>query len=147
MKRLRGYNSYIVERFEIIDKVDYIRDILQDLEDSGFVISMDIIKSTHTNYHREIPVRKIHYLDIIIGKEGRETFTWVEVKDSIIRLYEWYYSEYEKKLSDGTSSFFNLIRIFSGNIEFGIGWKTEDDFKIIGDSKEFRSINIRVRMD
>ena len=90
MKYLKSYNSL----FESTD-LNTIKDILLDLEDEQFTIEVNN-KSTQWRYS--------DYSEIIIkrnvsgqngGLMGFE-FIWKEVKETIFRLMDYYYSENDK---------------------------------------------------
>ena len=146
MRYLKTYNSL----FESTD-LNTIKDILLDLEDEQFTIEVNN-KSTQWRYS--------DYSEIIIkrnvsghngGLMGFE-FIWKEVKETIFRLMDYYYSENDKPeignnkilLTNGekmrirelyTNSpfrFFGHFRSGSGAsdrlVEFGIGFTNEEDF-------------------
>lgn len=131
---------------------------------------------------RMLPKNRADYLEVHIStkysredKEGREipgaptppggkypstTFLWFEVKDVIIRLCEYYYSEYTPGIDSKTSNEIGIkyksnspfrasnagsFRMFDGRVEFGIGWTSEEDFKL-DDFTSFTSLNLIIKL-
>lgn len=131
MKHLKNYNI-----FESI-KVDYqsenyfinnIGDILLELKDDGFLVDIRLSRINPVEY--EIRISKPGY--------NRNLIYWSEVKDEIIRLTEYSYSnDYSVRFwADGVEWIAEIDRI---------GFKKEDDFKGISDSITQFSIRILLK--
>lgn len=168
MKHLRPY-----QLFESID-IDIIKDILLDLEDNQFTIEVNN-KSREWRYNA--------YTEIIIkrnvsghngGLMGFE-FIWRDIKGTIFRLMDYYYTENAKPeinsnkivLSNRekmaikdlyTNSPFRLFGYIRNGfaasdrmVEFGIGFTSEEDFNkakdsyVIGDYTRFEKIKILIK--
>lgn len=171
-----SYNL-IQEKSHIDDMEEYIRDILIELEDIGLQVEIDRtrkdVEGSKTKGHSEtfIEVRIMRpwgSSDRVIpgvaappsGKYPGNLFFWYEVKDSIIRLNDWYYSysgnEYTPGISGKTARELEKIgikynsnspfRMFTGGIEFGIGWYKPEDFDLIGDFISFDRLRIEIKV-
>jgi hypothetical protein len=75
------------------------------------------------------------------GGYPAELFMWFEIKDAIIGLCEYVYSE--------TDPIDNRIqhpfRMFSSGTEFGIGWHKAEDFTL-GDFISFTSLKLVIKL-
>ena len=164
MKYLRRFN-------ESVD-IDIIKDILLDLEDERFTIEVNP-RSREWRYNA--------YTEIIIkrsvsghngGLMGFE-FIWRDIKDTIFRLMDYYYSENAKPeinnnkivlsnkekmtIKDLYNSPFRLFGYIRNGfaasdrmVEFGIGFTSEEDFNnaqdnSIGDYTIFEKIKILIK--
>lgn len=145
-----------------------IKDIFLDMtdDDSNFNVS---IRRSWEKSEFEVIITRGSFLD---GRNKREIpgapvppgggypanlFLWFEIKDTIIRLCEYVYSETE--LTPGINSKqFNALRnmgikyesnspfrMFNGGVEFGIGWHKEEDFTL-GDFISFTSLKIVIKL-
>lgn len=170
MKYLKTYQIFESGLTDIDSMEEDIKDILQELEDDGFVITIDrhtsINGSKLKNIFLEIYVKKPWGSpDRVVpdlpappsGKYPGNIFFWREVKESIIRLVEWYYSN--KHYTPGIN--YNIskelqkmgikidnsspLRMFCGGVEFGIGWSNEDDFKNFEDTISFTNLRLLMR--
>lgn len=75
-------------------------------------------------------------------------FFWFEIKDAIIRLTEWYYSQSIHKPIDKKDKQFkedSPLRFFNSGIEFGVGWSKEEDFPL-DDLISFTSLRIEIKL-
>jgi hypothetical protein len=177
MKYLIKYRLFESLGFEDVEESErYIRDILQELEDDGFEITIDkhisrvdgeknrnlyfevYIKRPRNSPPRVIPGVPEPFSTNHPGKYPGDIFLWKEVKDPVIRLVEWYYSnEYytpginyniSKKLKkigikvENSSPF----RFFNSGVEFGIGWSSENDFSNLSDTISFTSLKLLIKM-
>jgi hypothetical protein len=86
------------------------------------------------------------------GEYPSNLFLWFEIKDAIIRLCEWVYQETEYTPGINSKIFNDLrnesnspFRMFNGGVEFGIGWKEEEDFTL-GDFISFTNLKILIRL-
>jgi hypothetical protein len=162
MKYLKSYKIF---ESRIDDMEDIIRDILIELEDQGLQIEIDRTR-------KDVESSSIKgYTDTFIevrimrpwGSPDRVIpgylFFWYEVKESIIRLNNWYYeysgNEYTPGISGKTSQELAKIgikyntnspfRMFNGGVEFGIGWYKPEDFDNLGDFISFSSLRIELK--
>lgn len=148
MKYLKRFN-------ESGDNLYYnIKDILLELSDAGLQVNTSILRN-------DINDKLTHkYLEVVIqrpwgspdrtiegaptppsGKYPGDIFLWKEVKDTIIHLVEWYYSQ---------SSFSpnqKPIRFFSSGVEFANKYCNEKDFEGIGDLISFNRLKLEIRLD
>jgi hypothetical protein len=96
------------------------------------------------------------------GEYPGNIFLWMEIKDTIIRLTEWYYStdsaknyynksqkyinderfpkRYRERFGDR-----NALRFWNSGIEFAVGFNKESDFDGIGDFIAFTSLKILIK--
>ena len=91
------------------------------------------------------------------GGYPSDIFLWFEIKDTIIRLCEYVYSETEFTPGINSKAFSELrnmgikyesnspFRMFSGGNEFGIGWCKEEDFTL-GDFISFTSLKLIIKL-
>jgi hypothetical protein len=141
-------------------------DIMQELKDEGFKISFERDPSTPV-YSGSMAIR----IERPYGSPAREIpglppppgglypggiFAWKEVKDTVIRLNDWYYSysgrDYTPGINGDISNKLTNIgikverkspfRLFSGGTEFGIGWSSPEDFDNLGDTITFTGLTI-----
>lgn len=161
MKYLQSYK--IFESFDL----DTIKDIILDLEDDNFTI---VVNPRSRYYYFN------DYTEIIItrrvsghngGLMGFE-FIWRDIKDTIFRLMDYYYSENDKPeinnnkvLSKEKMSINSSFRLFGHirngfaasdkMVEFAIGFTSEEDFNnakdnyIINDYTIFDEIKILIK--
>jgi hypothetical protein len=169
MRYLKTYKIFESES-RIVDLEDNVQDILLELEDEGFQIEMSRIskdveddtlkrRTKRTDVFLEVRVlRPWGSEDRVIpntptppsGKYPGNIFIWREIKDAIIRLTEWYYSEsiYEpidKETIYRTEKDDSPLRFFNGGIEFGTGWSKEEDFTL-GDLISFTSLRMEIKL-
>jgi hypothetical protein len=168
VKHLKSYKLF---ESRIEDLEDDVRDILLELEDEGFQIEI-----SRTNKDVEIEPKKFFnklrtdvFLEVRVmrpwgspdrvipntptppgGTYPGSILIWREVKDAIIRLTEWYYSEsiYEpidKETIYRTEKDDSPLRFFNGGIEFGTGWSKEEDFTL-GDLISFTSLRMEIKL-
>jgi hypothetical protein len=172
MKKLKKYTLFETSRL-VDDIEDYVGDILIELEDIGFQIeisrSRKDVKDKEDEIYLEIrimrpwgsPSRVIPNAPVPPGgKYPGDVFIWREVKDSIIRLNDWYYSYSDNEYSPGINSKIyselskigikydsnSPFRMFHGGVEFGIGWSNPEDFDNLGDLISFTSLRIIIRV-
>jgi hypothetical protein len=122
-------------------------DILQELKDIGLLVSINMdwrgpleirISKRYDSSDRVVP-------DLPTppgGKYPGNLFFWFEVKETIIRLNNWYLS-FKKDFTQNNK--ISIFRIFTGNIEFGTGFK-EEDFERLNDSISFTSLTIQIKL-
>ena len=156
MKHLKSYKLF---ESHIEDVENNIQDILLELEDIGLQIEMDrtrkdegsVVKGYTSTFIEVRIMRPWGSTDRVIpgvpqpqsGKYPGNLFFWYEVKDAIIRLNDWYYEHSGEIPEDNTNSPF---RMFTGGIEFGIGWHKPDDFDGIGDYISFDRLRIEIKL-
>ena len=110
----------------------------------GAPVPPNCLKSKHPNYSQG-------------GGYPSDIFLWFEIKDTIIRLCEYVYSETEFTPGINSKAFSELrnmgikyesnspFRMFSGGNEFGIGWCKEEDFTL-GDFISFTSLKLIIKL-
>jgi hypothetical protein len=169
MKWIKKYTLFEASRL-VDDIEDYIGDILIELEDIGFQIEYrKDVKDKEDEIYLEIriirpwgsPSRVIPNVPAPPGgKYPGDVFIWREVKDSIIRLNDWYYSYSDNEYSPGINSKIyselskmgikydsnSPFRMFNGGHEFGIGWSNPEDFDNLGDFISFTSLRIIIKL-
>jgi hypothetical protein len=169
--------SYKIFESRIDDMEDIIRDILIELEDQGLQIEIDRTRKDvesssikgYTDTFIEVRImRPWGSPDRVIpgvpqppgGKYPGNLFFWYEVKESIIRLNNWYYeysgNEYTPGISGKTSQELAKIgikyntnspfRMFTSGTEFGIGWYKPENFDNLGDFISFSSLRIELKV-
>jgi hypothetical protein len=179
-RKVKHLKSYKLFESHIQDLEDDVHDILLELEDEGFQIEMSRISKDveiepekffnklRTDVFLEVRVlRPWGSEDRVIpntptppsGKYPGNIFIWREIKDAIIRLTEWYYSQsiHEpinkkdkqfKEVADGVKVALRMdspLRFYNSGIEFGIGWSKEEDFTI-GDLISFTSLRMEIKL-
>ena len=168
MKHLKSYKIF---ESRIADFEDNVQDILLELEDEGFQIEMSRIhkdveiapekffNKLRTDVFLEVRImRPWGSPDRVIpntptppsGKYPGNIFIWREIKDAIIRLAEWYYSEsiYEpidKETIYRTDKDNSPLRFYNGGIEFGTSWSKEEDFTL-SDLISFTSLRMEIKL-
>jgi hypothetical protein len=167
---VRHIKPYKLFESRIQDLEDNVRDILLELEDEGFQIEMSRIskdveddtlqrRTKRTDVFLEVRVlRPWGSEDRVIpntptppgGKYPGNIFIWREIKDAIIRLTEWYYSEsiydpIDKETIYRTDKDNSPLRFSNGGIEFGIGWSKEEDFTL-GDLISFTHLRMEIKL-
>ena len=162
MKHLKTYKLF---ESNIDDFEDNVRDILLELEDEGLQIEIDRTrKDVEGKKHSEIIVevrimRPFDAPDRVIpgvaqppgGKYPGNLFFWYEIKDTIIRLTEWYYSEGGYESIDKNSEYRwekdkSPLRFFGSGVEMCIGNSKEEDFRGIGDYISFSNFRITIKL-
>jgi hypothetical protein len=136
---------------------DDIHDILVDLEDIDLVVKTTRVSKGIQDYlevyisrksdakNREIPG--------VVNPEGGypgDLLFWYEIKDSIIRLTEWYYSQGRYKPIDNVSKVKATdipLRFFCSGIEMLVGCSEEKDFEKVGDFLSFTSFRLLIRIN
>lgn len=174
LKKYRAFESNI-DRIE-----DDVMDILLELEDKGLQVS---VSKTRHDVEDDSLQRNIKRTDTFIevyinrpwgskdrvipgapeppsGKYPGPIFLWMEVKDAIIRLNNWYYDYSGQEGTPGISGRTvgdleklgikyktnSPFRMFNGGVEFGIGWYKPEDFENVGDFISFTSLKILIRV-
>ena len=163
MERLKTYEVFESDYVYKGDNMrDDIHDILLDLEDIGLKVDTTFVVK---NFKR-VPNRCIEvYISRQWGAKDREIpgvvnpeggypgnlLFWYEIKDSIVRLTNWYYSQSKYKPIDKSSQFRwekddSPLRFFGSGIEMFIGFSEEKDFDKLGDFTSFTSFRLMVRI-
>ena len=169
---MKYIKSYKIFESRIDDMEDEIGDILLELGDNGLQIEIDRTRKDRevsTDTFIEVRVmRPFGSPDRVVpgvpqppgGKYPGNLFFWYEVKESIIRLNNWYYeysgNEYTPGISGKTSQELAKIgikyntnspfRMFTSGTEFGIGWHKPEDFDNLGDFISFTSLRIELKV-
>lgn len=84
------------------------------------------------------------------GGYPAELFMWFEIKDTVISLCEYVYSETESEPIDNRTQHpiqrrKSVFRMFSSGTEFGIGWHKEEDFTL-GDFISFTHLKLVIKL-
>lgn len=170
---MKWIKTYKVFESDMDDMEETVSHILFDLEDLGFLISMERIW-----LQKEGKINKDVYLEVYIrrpfgsrdrviegapeppsGKYPGPVFLWMEVKNVIIRIAKWYYEFTGLDRTPGINSkiYSDLrkigidyksnspLRFFNGGTEFGYGWHNEEDFTL-GDFTSFTSLKLWIRL-
>ncbi len=165
-----GYYEHLktYELFESVEEYEgIIRDILIELEDDGLDIEIENYIWEENNIIWVYIQRPVGSPDREIpgvpqppgGKYPGNLFFWYEIKDAIIRLNDWFYEYSENELTPGINSKtarelekigikYNSnspFRMFSGGVEFGVGWHKPEDFKNFGDYISFTNLRIEMK--
>jgi hypothetical protein len=174
MKYLKHYKSFeSFGNWSSIDELeDDVQEIFLELEDSGLQINYDrirkdveiepdkFISKTRTDIFLEVYIKRPYGSQPRVvpslptppgGKYSGDLFFWYEIKDTIIRLTEWYYSEGGYEPIDKNSDYRwekdkSPLRFFGGGIEMFIGNSKEEDFKEIGDYISFSNFRIIIKL-
>lgn len=137
---------------------DDIHDILLDLEDIDLVVKSTRISKNLQAYLEVYISRKSDAKDReitgVVNPEGGypgNLLFWYEIKDSIIRITEWYYSQSQYEPIDKKSQFRwekddSPLRFFGSGIEMFVGWSEEKDFEKVGDFISYTSFRLMVRI-
>ena len=163
MKHLKSYKV-----FESVSE-QTIRDILLDItDDSNFNVNIEyasrggvkesmIVFLTRGSFQSSGERREIPGAPVPPGGYPANLFLWFEIKDAIISLCEYVYSETELTPGINSKTFNQLrnmgikyesnapFRMFNGGVEFGIGWHKEEDFTL-GDFISFTSLKIVIKI-
>ncbi len=167
MKHLKSYKVF---ESRIQDLEENVRDILLELEDEGFQIEISRIskdveddtiqrRTKRTDVFLEVrvlrppgsPDRVISNIGWKSGSYRGNVFIWKEIKDAIIRLTEWYYSESIYDPIDKNPNAYRWekeespLRFYARGIEFGFGWSKEEDFTL-DDTRSFTSLKIEIKL-
>lgn len=151
-------------------KMEEIVDIFQDLKDEGIAVEISTIKRDVDNEpdRYRSSLRTETYLEIYIrrpfGSENRQIpgivnpeggypgnlLFWFEIKDTIIRVTEWFYSLPENKPIDKTTQWRvekdqSPLRFFTSGIEVGIGFSKAEDFNF-GDFISFTNFRLLIKL-
>lgn len=176
MRYLKTYTKLFESNIE--DLENYVHDILLELEEDSLQFSISRIrKDVEDDIQRKVKRTDV-FLEVYInrpwGAENREIpeivnpqggypgnlFFWYEIKDTIIRLTEWYYEysgkDYTPGINDKISSDLRKmgikyesnspLRFFSGGIEMFIGFYREEDFNGIGDYISFSNFRLMIKL-
>ena len=153
MKHLKTYNKL----FESVSR-KIIEDILFDItDDSNFNVEIKEVDN-----HLEVYITRGSYLDSRKTREipgaptppgsgySNNLFLWFEIKDTIIRLCEYVYSETKLDPIDNRTCHpiqrkKSPFRMKSSVNEFGIGWHKAEDFTI-GDFISFTSLKLIIKL-
>ncbi len=178
MRYLKTYTKLFESHIDEME--DDIKDILTELIDQGLIVEID---RTRKDREDRSSGRTQVFTDIFLevrimrpwgspnrvipgvvqppsGSYPGNLFFWYEVKDSVIRLNQWYYdhsgNEYTPGISGKTAQELAKIgikyntsspfRMFSSGTEFGIGWYKPEDFNGIGDYISFNSLRIEIKV-
>lgn len=161
MKHLKSYKL-----FESVSE-QTIKDILLEItDDSNFNIDIGyasrggikesmIVSITRGSYQDSRKTREIPGAPDVPGGYPANLFLWFEIKDAIISLCEYVYSEteldtienkpfqqYYRQLPQYNKSPF---RMFNGGAEFGIRWHKAEDFTL-GDFISFTSLKLVIKL-
>ena len=152
---MKHIKSYKIFESRIEDLEDNVKDILLELEDEGFQIEISrISKDVDGDTLQRRTIRTDVFLEVRISRPWGSTkggiIIWREIKDVIIRLTEWYYSQsiYEpidKETVYRVDKDDSPLRLFNGGIEFGIGWSKEEDFTL-GDFISFSNLRMEIKL-
>ena len=168
MRYLKTYTKLFESNIE--DLENYVHDILLELEeDKGLQVNISRIrKDVEDDIQRKI-INTDVFLEVYInrpwGAENREIlgvvnpeggypgnlFFWYEIKDTIIRLTEWYYSQapyypIDKETIYRTDKDNSPLRFFASGIEFLTGCSKEEDFNGIGDYISFTNFRLMIKL-
>lgn len=167
---MRYLKSYKIFESDIDDLENYVQDILRELEeDKGLQVEISRIrKDVEDDIQRKVKRTDV-FLEVYInrpwGAENREIpgvvnpqggypgnlFFWYEIKETIIRLTEWYYSQapydpIDKETIYRTDKDNSPLRFFASGIEFLTGCSKEEDFNGIGDYISFTNFRLMIKL-
>ena len=168
MRYLKTYTKLFESKIE--DLENYVQDILRELEeDKGLQVEISRIrKDVEDDIQRKVKRTDV-FLEVYInrpwGAENREIpgvvnpqggypgnlFFWYEIKETIIRLTEWYYSQapydpIDKETIYRTDKDNSPLRFFASGIEFLTGCSKEEDFNGIGDYISFTNFRLMIKL-
>ena len=168
MRYLKTYTKLFESNIE--DLENYVQDILRELEeDKGLQVEISRIrKDVEDDIQRKVKRTDV-FLEVYInrpwGAENREIpgvvnpqggypgnlFFWYEIKETIIRLTEWYYSQapydpIDKETIYRTDKDNSPLRFFASGIEFLTGCSKEEDFNGIGDYISFTNFRLMIKL-
>jgi hypothetical protein len=170
MRYLKTYTKLFESRIDYLE--NYVHDILLELEDDkGLQVEISrISKDVEDDTLQRRMIRTDVFLEVYIrrpwGAENREIpgvfnpqggypgnlFFWYEVKETIIRLTEWYYSVYgmydsiDKETIYRTDKDNSPLRFFASGVEFLTGCSKEEDFNGIGDYISFTNFRLMIKL-
>ena len=167
---MRYLKSYKIFESDIDDLENYVQDILRELEeDKGLQVEISRIrKDVEDDIQRKVKRTDV-FLEVYInrpwGAENREIpgvvnpqggypgnlFFWYEIKETIIRLTEWYYSQapydpIDKETIYRTDKDNSPLRFFGSGIEFLTGCSKEEDFNEIGEYISFTNFRLMIKL-
>lgn len=146
MKYLKSYKL-----FESVSE-QTVREKLYDItDDSNFKVNIEyasrgglkesmIVFISRGSYHSR-RTREIIGAPDAPGGYPDSLFLWFEIKDAIIGLCEYVYSETDP-IDNRTE---HPFRMFNGGVEFGIGWHKAEDFTL-GDFISFTSLKLVIKL-
>ena len=158
MKHLKSYKL-----FESVSE-QTVRDILLEItDDSNFNVEIKEVDGfPYLDNHLEVYITRGSYLDSRKTREipgaptppgsgySNNLFLWFEIKDTIIRLCEYVYSETELDPIDNRTCHpiqrkKSPFRMKNGGTEFGIGWHKAEDFTL-GDFISFTELKLIIKL-
>jgi hypothetical protein len=167
MKWIKGY-KFFESKDDNLENI--CRDILLELVDIGLEVTFHDLSDYEDENISIYIKRPFGSPNRIIegapeppgGEYPGNIFLWMEIKDTIIRLTEWYYStdsaknyynksqkyinderfpkSYRERFEDR-----NSLRLWSSGVEFALGFNKESDFDGIGDFIAFTSLKILIK--
>jgi hypothetical protein len=170
MKHLKSYK--IFESLSTAEFESDVRDILLDIEDIGLQVNTSLIRKD-ISFTVYVPAGKSKtdiYLEVYIsrpwGAKDREIpgvvnpnggypgnlLFWYEIKDTIIRLSEWYYSQTIYEPIDKNPNLYRWekddspLRFFGSGIEMFIGCNKGKDFDRLGDFISFTNFRLVMKL-
>ena len=171
MRYLKTYTKLFESRIDYLE--NYVHDILLELEDDkGLQVEISRIRKDNEGPDRpggrRITSTDI-YLEVYIrrpwGAENREIpgvvnpqggypgnlFFWYEIKETIIRLTEWYYSQAPYDPIDKVTIYRkdkdnSPLRFFASGVEFLTGCSKEEDFNEIGEYISFTNFRLMIKL-
>jgi hypothetical protein len=173
MKRIKSWKTF--EAISSIEELEgEVGTILLELEDKGMVIEMSRVsqdnqmnpedkwlKKAHTDVFLEVYIRRpwgspdrempnLPTPPTTRGKYPGNLLFWFELKETIIRLTEWYYSNSIWEPGTKNPKFrweqTSPLRFFGSGIEFAIGFSKEEDFSGINDEISLTNLRILIKL-
>ena len=175
MKYLKHYKSFeSFGNWSSIDELeDDVQEIFLELEDSGLQINYDrirkdveiepdkFISKTRTDIFLEVYIKRPYGSQPRVvpslptppgGKYSGDLFFWYEIKESVERLTEWYYSQTENQPIDKNPNAYRWekaespLRFFGSGIEMCVGFTNAEDFSEIKDTISFTNFRIEIKL-
>lgn len=160
-----------LKKYKLFESVSEktVRDILLDItDDSNFNVEIKEVDGfPYLDNHLEVYITRGSYLDSRKTREipgaptppgsgySNNLFLWFEIKDTIIRLCEYVYSETKLDPIDNRTCHpippssierkKSPFRMKNGGTEFGIGWHKAEDFTL-GDFISFTGLKLIIKL-
>lgn len=172
MKFIKSYNLFeSYSNFE--DLENDVKDIFIELQDDGLQVGYSRLKkdveSNPEFFNSKIETH--NYLEVYInrpygsqprvvpslptppgGKYSGDLFFWYEIKESVERLTEWYYSQTQNQPIEKNPNAYRWekaespLRFFGSGIEMCVGFTKAEDFSEIKDSISFTNFRIEIKV-
>lgn len=156
-----------------LDEFEYmVDDLMLDLKDVGLQVNLSRMRKDKSSIDKFVKDDKTDiYLEVYItrpygspdrempglptspgGKYPGNLFFWFEIKETITRLTEWYYTQTNYEPIDKNPNLYRWekdespLRFFGSGIEMFFGCTNQEDFEDVGDLISFTNFRIELKV-